>query len=275
MMRCGLKRGSLMMVLLVSAGALMVGPLSASGSARRQATSGAQSADAEQIVIPPGKEKLPAEQVFKNIEILKGRPASHLPGMMTTLDDLLGVKCTYCHNPDAWEKEPPAKVTSRHMFATMDHMNEKYFSGTNPNPITCWTCHRGDPKPTTGLQEIMTGLQDLPAQRKEAIDGVMADLGENKDKPAGEVFHNIQFFKGVPASRLLKIMSVYTVVLGVDCGHCHVVGKWEKDDKPAKRTVITMNHVVDDVNQELFDGQPKVACYTCHRGVEKPENIKK
>jgi hypothetical protein len=103
----------------------------------------------------------------------------------------------------------------------------------------------------------------------------MADLGENKDKPAGEVFHNIQFFKGVPASRLLKIMSVYTVVLGVDCSHCHVVGKWEKDDKPAKRTVITMNHVVDDVNQELFDGQPKVACYTCHRGAEKPENIKK
>ncbi len=35
-----------------------------------------------QIQIPAGKENLPAEQVFKNIEILKGKPASRLPGMM-------------------------------------------------------------------------------------------------------------------------------------------------------------------------------------------------
>jgi hypothetical protein len=101
-------------------------------------------------------------------------------------------------------------------------------------------------------------------------------LGENKDKPAGEVFHNIQFFKAVPASNLLRIMSVYTVALGVDCSHCHVVGAWEKDDKPAKRMVITMNHVVQDVNAQLFVDQPaKVACYTCHRGAEKPVNIPK
>ena len=242
----------------------------------RQAASGNQSSGDQKVVIPPGKENLPAEEVFKNIEILKGKPASRMPGMMTTLNGLLGVKCDYCHDVNAWEKEIPTKITSRHMFAMIGDTNKKYFSGESPNPITCWTCHRGAAKPTSGQQEIMTGLQNLPEDRKKLIDDLIAGLGDNKDKPAGEVFHNIQFFKAIRASQLVRIMSVYTVALGVDCSHCHTVGEWEKDDKPAKRMVITMNQVVKDVNAQLFPDQPqKVACYTCHRGAEKPVNIPK
>jgi Photosynthetic reaction centre cytochrome C subunit len=262
--------------LVFSASALIFGPLLAAGKTAQQGTSASQSAGDEKVVIPPGKENLPAEEVFQNIEILKGKPASRLPGMMTALNGLLGVKCAYCHDVNAWEKEVPTKITSRHMFAMIRDTNAKYFSGANPNPITCWTCHRGAAKPTSGQQEIMAGLQSLPEDRKKLIDDLAAELGDNKDKPAEAVFHNIQFFKGFPAARLLRVMSVYTVALGVDCSHCHVVGAWEKDDKPAKRTVITMNHVVQDVNAQLFGDQPaKVACYTCHRGAEKPVNIPK
>jgi photosynthetic reaction center cytochrome c subunit len=274
--RLSLNRGWLFVLLLCSTGALIVAPLIGATHVVRQGTSGGQSAADEKVVIPPGKENLPAEEVFHNIEILKGKPASRLPGMMTALNGLLGVKCAYCHDVNAWEKEVPAKITSRHMFAMLRSTNTKYFSGENPNPITCWTCHRGAAKPTSGQQEIMAGLQSLPQDRRKVIDDLTASLGENKDKPAEEVFHNIQFFKGIPAWRLLRIMSVYTVALGVDCSHCHVIGAWEKDDKPAKRTVITMNHVVQDVNAQLFGDQPaKVACYTCHRGAEKPVNIPK
>jgi hypothetical protein len=255
---------------------IVVPLLGSQNSSAKQDANSNQSAADEKVVIPPGKENLPAEEVFKNIQILKGQPASRVPGMMTALNHLLGVKCAYCHDVNAWEKEVPTKITSRRMFAMVDDIDTKYFSGENPNPITCWTCHRGAPKPTTGLQEIMAGLQNLPEDRKKVIDDLTASLGDNKDKPAEEVFHNIQLFKGVPASRLLRIMSVYTVALGVDCSHCHVVGAWEKDDKPAKRMAITMNHVVQDVNQQLFGDQPpKVACYTCHRGSEKPVNIPK
>lgn len=267
---------SLVALLMLSAGALFVHPLRGSDRPVLQGSGPAQGATDEKVVIPPGKENLPAEEVFHNIEILKGKPASRLPGMMTALNGLLGVKCAYCHDVNAWEKEIPTKITSRRMFAMLRDTNKTYFSGANPNPITCWTCHRGTAKPTSGQQEIMTGLQSLPEDRKKVISDLTASLGENKDKPAEEVFHKIQFFKGMPASRVLRIMSVYTVVLGVDCSHCHVVGAWEKDDKPAKRTVITMNHVVQDVNAQLFGDQPaKVACYTCHRGAEKPVNIPK
>ena len=149
----------LMLLLLVWTCAPIAAPLRGSDNLAKQGTGTGQSAGDEKVVIPPGKENLPAEEVFQNIEILKGKPASRLPGMMTALNGLLGVKCAYCHDVNAWEKEVPAKVTSRHMFAMIRSTNEKYFSGANPNPITCWTCHRGAAKPTSGVQEIMAALR--------------------------------------------------------------------------------------------------------------------
>src|SRR5262245_45377138 len=44
-----------------------------------------------------GHENEPAETVFKNIELLRGRPASRLPGMMSALTGLVGLTCTDCH----------------------------------------------------------------------------------------------------------------------------------------------------------------------------------
>lgn len=93
-----------------------------------------------------GKEDEPAETVFKNIEVLKGKKASRLPGMMQALTGLLGVDCTYCHVKDQWDKEDkPAKQITRKHFQMQAQMNKEYFNGGNA--ITCWTCHRGQPKP--------------------------------------------------------------------------------------------------------------------------------
>jgi Photosynthetic reaction centre cytochrome C subunit len=93
-----------------------------------------------------GREKEPAEKVFKNIELLKGRPAERLPGMMRALTGLIGVECSHCHVPDRWEsEEKPAKVTARKHFAMQAELNKSQFAGQNA--ITCWICHRGQPKP--------------------------------------------------------------------------------------------------------------------------------
>ncbi len=70
----------------------------------------------EDIQIPPGKENLPAEQVFHNIEILKGKPASRLPGMMKSLNRLLGVQCTHCHVAGAQENNPAHVQDGRQHF---------------------------------------------------------------------------------------------------------------------------------------------------------------
>ena len=89
-----------------------------------------------------GHETEPAETVFKNIELLRGKPASRLPGMMSALTGLLGVTCTTCHVPGHWASEELApKRTARLHFRMQAALNQDYFGGANA--ISCWTCHRG------------------------------------------------------------------------------------------------------------------------------------
>jgi len=93
-----------------------------------------------------GRENEPAETVFRNIELLRGKPASRLPGMMSALTGLLGVTCTTCHVPGRFESEELApKRTARQHFKMQAGLNQEYFGGANA--ISCWTCHRGAAKP--------------------------------------------------------------------------------------------------------------------------------
>ena len=93
-----------------------------------------------------GHEDEPAEKFFKNIEILKGKKASRLPGMMSALTGLLGVDCSYCHIKNEWDREDkPTKQTARKMFRMIATINKDNFEGRNA--VSCWTCHRGNPHP--------------------------------------------------------------------------------------------------------------------------------
>lgn len=89
---------------------------------------------------PPAEEKT-AEQVYKNIQVLNGLPASELDGVMSFMSAAMGVSCTYCHtNP--WESDTKsAKLATRKMIVLTRNLNKESFSG-NP-AITCYTCHRG------------------------------------------------------------------------------------------------------------------------------------
>src|SRR6185503_13150676 len=60
-----------------------------------------------------GNEKT-AEQVYKNIQVFKGLPASQLLGAMNFMAGSLGVSCNHCHVPNQFAKdEKPAKQTAR------------------------------------------------------------------------------------------------------------------------------------------------------------------
>jgi hypothetical protein len=98
-----------------------------------------------------------------------------------------------------------------------------------------------------------------------------------ENKPASEVFKNVQILKDIPAARFLRIMDVgYSRSLGVDCEHCHTEGRWESDDKRPKRAAREMMGLVSDINerlgamQDIDNSEPAVNCTTCHRGYVKP-----
>lgn len=100
----------------------------------------------------------PAEQVFKNIQILKGMPAGRLLRVMEGgFSKSLGVDCTHCHVAGQWEKEDkPTKQIARDMWAMMGSINteqlKKIRNLRSASPgVNCTTCHRGQVKPALNL----------------------------------------------------------------------------------------------------------------------------
>ena len=78
-----------------------------------------------------GKENQPAEQVFKNIQLLKGMPAGRLLAVMEVgYSKSLGVNCTHCHVAGQWEKEDkPTKQITRDMSAMAKAINDEMAGG--------------------------------------------------------------------------------------------------------------------------------------------------
>ena len=107
-----------------------------------------------------GKEQAPAETVFKNIQLLKGIPAARVLRIMELgYARSLGVTCTHCHIPGAWEKDDkPTKQVARDMAAMMAAINNQHLKQiknlkSESPTVNCTTCHRGQTKPATNLPE--------------------------------------------------------------------------------------------------------------------------
>ena len=111
------------------------------------------------------------------------------------------------------------------------------------------------------------------AEKNKYIAELEKKIAGQDNKPAEEVFKNIQTFKGIPAIRVLRVMEfAFGPALGVDCAHCHLTDQWEKDDKEPKQTARKMWTMQPKINALLKEtiGKGTVNCTTCHRGQIKP-----
>ncbi|HEY6804460.1 MAG TPA: c-type cytochrome [Pyrinomonadaceae bacterium] len=87
-----------------------------------------------------------ADQVHKNIQVLKGLPESQLIPVMEFVNASLGVRCNYCHvnNNGAWDfasDEKGEKKAAREMMTMTMGINKNSFRGNTE--VSCYTCHRG------------------------------------------------------------------------------------------------------------------------------------
>lgn len=107
-----------------------------------------------------GKEKWPADSVFKNLKVIKGQSsvsAEHFLWMMNWgWSAELGVSCSHCHTTAKWESDSlPTKDIARGMWTMRVMINKEILpsiTGLNyeKNPkVTCLTCHRGKAVPAT------------------------------------------------------------------------------------------------------------------------------
>jgi len=109
------------------------------------------------IAVAPQARPQMAEDVFKNVQVLKGVPVDEFMDMMGVFSAALGMSCEDCHaaNDSKWENyaldTSPRKQTARRMIGIMNGINKTYFAGRQM--VTCHSCHRGSnrPKVTTNL----------------------------------------------------------------------------------------------------------------------------
>jgi ubiquinol-cytochrome c reductase cytochrome b subunit len=140
------------------------------------------------------------EDVFKNVQALKGITVDEFMGTMGLMSASLGLCCSDCH-PGAgtesvkWEDDSnPRKVTARQMVRMVQAINRDNFSGRQV--VTCWTCHhlRDIPLQTPRLDQLYseasTELDDVVSRAdgvppvNEIIDKYLQAIG-GPDKVAG------------------------------------------------------------------------------------------
>jgi hypothetical protein len=132
------------------------------------------------------------------------------------------------------------------------------------------------PAPTP--EQIAARNDSLRADRTAHVNRLLEQIKGKEDLPAEEVFQDIRILKGMPARRLLNIMSMgYSNALGVSCSHCHVTTDFSSEDKVAKqvaRDMVAMAAVINDSLLKNIKGirseNPGVSCSTCHNSQPRP-----
>ena len=95
---------------------------------------------------------------------------------------------------------------------------------------------------------------------------------------AEDVFQNIQVLKGIPADEFMDTMGMFAASLIYDCTGCHDPDILLNRDAFAVATPLIqrarqMVVMVNALNRTYFGGEPRVTCFTCHRGTGAPDNI--
>jgi len=147
----------------------------------------------------PPKPKM-AEEVFKNIQVLKGITVDDFLGTMGIMSAAVGFDCSECHTNAGTDKvdwaadDNPKKVTARKMVTMVGAINRENFN--NRLNVTCWTCHHGRDRPSTtptlefvygpGPQDMDDVLAQMPGQQSAAavLDKYIQALG-GAEKLAG------------------------------------------------------------------------------------------
>ena len=92
-----------------------------------------------------------AEDVFKNVQVLKGIPVDQFMDTMGFFSASLALNCTSCHGVESasdaarFADDPPLKKTARKMILMVRAINKDNFAGAGL--VTCYSCHRGGDRP--------------------------------------------------------------------------------------------------------------------------------
>jgi hypothetical protein len=98
--------------------------------------------------------------------------------------------------------------------------------------------------------------------------------------PAGvplvdDVYKTVVLLKGLPIDTFFEAMGMFANSMGNDCTFCHASKAYfDKREfatptprlQRARQMIVMMN----TINKQFFGGQPRVTCFTCHQGSDRP-----
>jgi hypothetical protein len=122
---------------------------------------------------PAQQKPLMAEDVFTNVQVLKGIPVNQFMETMGFFSAALGYNCTNCHGDEVlgnWAKyadDTPVKRTARRMVEVARTINKTLFGGREA--VTCYTCHRGSPTPKI-VPSLLEQYSEPPADDPDEVE---------------------------------------------------------------------------------------------------------
>jgi len=217
-----------------------------------QAPAGGQTTSAPKPVM--------AEDVLKNVQVLRGIPLDEFMGTMGFFAAALSLNCTDCHVGaalDNWERyadDTPRKQTTRKMVLMVRAINQANFGGKRE--VTCYTCHRSSfrPKVTPSLAEQYGTPPPDDPDELESVDQAPAPRAPSADQILDKY---IQALGG--AQRLANLTSFVAkgTYTGYDTSDAKVpVEVYAK--APGQRTTIAHVPVGDGTAKDsmsVYDGR--------------------
>jgi len=190
------------------------------------------------------------DQVFRNIQVLKGIPVDTFFDVMGMFASSMGEDCTFCHSKEAvfrheaFGDETPRIRRARQMIAMMNGINETNFGGRPM--VTCFTCHRGSNTPVNspklalqyGEPEDDPNVINFPPEKQPAATDIL-------DK-------YLQALGGTGQLAKLTSFTAKGTYSGFDTDHKEIpVDIYAK--APNQRTWII--HMPDGDSYRVFDGR--------------------
>src|SRR5215813_1423474 len=112
--------------------------------------------------------------------------------------------------------------------------------------------------------------------------GLVSITGQAGQDPAPQtsdtVFKNVRVLKGIAVDEFMDTMGMFASSLGYDCSSCHSPDiRTNREafaiETPAIQRARGMITMMNAINRMYFRGEPRVSCFTCHRGNYNPEII--
>jgi photosynthetic reaction center cytochrome c subunit len=147
-----------------------------------------------------------AEEVFKNVQILKGIPVDEFMDTMGMIAASTGMNCVNCHasdNTTSWDKfadDTPLKETARRMMVMVNTINKDNFKGVRS--VTCYTCHNGIQRPKV-VPSLLVQYGTPVEDPNEVV--VLPNAG---GPPADEIFE--KYFQAVGGRQKAASLTSFT-----------------------------------------------------------------